>query len=134
MINSDPILIYDGLCNFCTTLVQFVIKRDTKGRIKFVHLQSEKAKSLITVSGINSLNLNSVVFITEGNLYLKSSAVLYLFKELDRPWGLLFGFIIIPLFIRDSFYDLVARCRYRLFGKRNNCPVPAPGTEKRFVS
>lgn len=134
MINSDSILIYDGFCNLCNTLVQFIIKRDKKGRIKFVSLQSEKAKSLITGFGINSLNLNTVVFISSGKLYLKSSAVLHLFKEIDRPWGLLYGFMIIPPFIRDSLYDLVARYRYRLFGKRNNCPVPAPGTEKRFIN
>jgi predicted DCC family thiol-disulfide oxidoreductase YuxK len=134
MISSDPILIFDGFCNLCSTLVQFIIKRDKKGRIKFVHLQSEKAKSLISDSGINSLNLNSVVFISSGKLYLKSSAILQLFKELGRPWGLLYGFIIIPLCIRDSLYDLVARYRYRLFGTRNNCPVPAPGTEERFIN
>ena len=126
MIKSDPILIYDGFCNLCSTLVQFIIKRDKSGRIMFIPLQSEKGESLIAESGINPVNLNSVLFISSGTFYLRSSAVLHLFKELGMPWGLLYGFIIVPPFIRDSFYDLVARYRYRLFGKRNTCLVPGP--------
>ena len=124
MINSDPILIYDGYCNLCGTLVQFIIKRDKSSRIKFIPLQSEKGKSLIADYGINPLNLNSVLFISSGTLYLRSSAVLHLFKELGRLWRLFYGFIIVPPFIRDSFYNLIARCRYRIFGKRNFCLVP----------
>ena len=124
MIKSDSILLYDGFCNLCSTLVQFIIKRDKSGRIMVIPLQSEKGESLIAESGINPVNLNSVLFISSGTFYLKSSAVLHLSKELGWPWGLLYGFIIVPPLIRDSFYDLVARYRYRLFGKRNTCLVP----------
>lgn len=124
MIKSDPILIYDGFCNLCSGLVQFIIKRDKRGRIKFVPLQSEGGRSLITRSGTDPVNLNSVLFFSSGKFYLKSSAVLHLFKELGGTWGLLYGFIVVPPFIRDFFYDLIARYRYKLFGMRNTCMIP----------
>ncbi len=87
-------------------------------------MQSEEGKSFIAGSGIDTVNLNSVLFFSSGKFYIKSSAVLHLFKELGGIWGLLFGFIVVPPFIRDFFYDLIARYRYKLFGMRNTCMVP----------
>lgn len=124
MITSDTILIYDGFCNLCSGLVQFIIKRDKRGKIKVVPLQSEVGISMIARSGTDPVNLNSVLFFSSGKFYVKSSAILHLFRELGLPLAVLYGFIIVPAFIRDSFYDLVARYRYRLFGKRDTCMVP----------
>jgi predicted DCC family thiol-disulfide oxidoreductase YuxK len=124
MIIYSPILIFDGNCNLCNGLVKFIIKQDNRGRILCVYLQSETGKSLIANFSIDPSDIDSAIFISSEGLFLKSSAILHLFKELGGVWKLLYGFIIFPLFIRDSLYNLVARNRYKMFGRQVSCVYP----------
>jgi predicted DCC family thiol-disulfide oxidoreductase YuxK len=133
MITSGPILIFDGVCNLCNRLVIFIVKRDRKTIISFSQLQSESGRILLKKFGLNNGKADSVVYVRGESYYLKSSAILHLLKDLGRGWGVFYGFIIIPAFIRDFFYDIVARTRYRIFGRTDKCMIPSRDIKMRFL-
>lgn len=133
MITSQYILLFDGVCNLCNRLVIFIIKRDHGRKLKFVPLQSPMGQSLIKTHGLVADDIDSVVFISGANHFLKSSAVLNVLKEIGGGWKMFYWLIISPTFIRDYFYDVIARNRYRIFGKRNTCMVPTPDLASRFI-
>jgi predicted DCC family thiol-disulfide oxidoreductase YuxK len=127
------ILLFDGVCNLCNGLVQFIIKRDSKNRFKFASLQSDSGRECLGKLGLAKSTLTSVVLIQGDQYAIKSTAVLKLLKLLGRPWSILYGFILIPRPVRDFFYDIIAKSRYRIFGKRNTCMIPTPDLEARFL-
>ena len=127
----DKIIFFDGVCNLCNRLVIFIIKRDRNRIFKFASLQSAKAEEMGIIK--KDKTLNTIIFLNENKLYQKSSAVLHICKLLPFPWPLLFGFIIVPRFIRDSVYNFVADNRYKWFGKRDQCMVPSKIIEDRFL-
>lgn len=129
----DKMILFDGLCNLCNDSVQFIIKHDKLGVFKFASLQSESGKALLRKYNLLSSNIDSIVFIRDNRYYLKSTAVIYILKDLRGGWGLLFGFIVIPRFIRDFFYDLIAKTRYKLFGKKESCMLPDEKVKERFL-
>lgn len=133
MLTSGNILLFDGVCNLCNGLVRFIIRRDPDAIIKFASLQSPAGQSLLERFDLSAKEIDSVVYITGDKRYLKSSAILHLLKELGGGWRLFYGFIIIPGFIRDFFYNLIAVNRYRIFGKTDTCMVPAPDIMSRFL-
>ncbi len=124
MGKEEAILLYDGECNLCDSLVSFIIRHDRKQKFMFSPLQSETGKELLSLQGISGRQLNSVVYISHQRFFFRSDAVLNIFRDLGGGWRLLYGFRFIPPFIRDIFYFIVARTRYRIFGKRVLCPVP----------
>ena len=127
----DKIIFFDGVCNLCNRLVIFIIKRDRNRIFKFASLQSAKAEEMGIIQ--KDKTLNTIIFLSENKLYQKSSAVLHICKELPFPWPLLYGFIIVPRFIRDSVYNFVAANRYKWFGKKDQCMVPSENIEERFL-
>lgn len=133
MITAGPILLFDGVCNLCNGLVRFIIKRDPNAKIKFAPLQSSVGKSLLKKFDLTTDNIDSVVYIAGDKHFLRSSAVLHILREIGGVWRVFYGFIIIPKFIRDFFYNLIAGSRYRIFGRTETCMVPAPGIEGRFL-
>ena len=130
---TKPILLFDGVCNYCNYWVRFAIKRDKKKKLLFTPLQGKTAKELLPKYNIGSGEINSVIVIDKGKAYTKSAAGLRMCKYLDGGWRLLYGLIIIPKFIRDFFYNIIARNRYKWFGKKETCMVPAPGLRERFL-
>jgi len=133
MTKQGPILLFDGVCNLCNKLVIFIIRMDHKAKIRFSPLQSPEASSLLLPRGISAASINSIVFIEGNSYFLKSSAVLHLFKVIGGGWSLVYGFIIIPEFIRDFFYDIVAKYRYRIFGISEKCMIPSDEIKQRFL-
>jgi len=121
MINNEKILLFDGYCNLCSRLVNFIIKRDKKAKFLFVSLQSATGQSLLKKFGLPGDDFDSVVYIRGDKYYLKSSAILHILKELGGIWKLFFIFIIIPHFIRDFIYKIIAKTRYRIFGRHDSC-------------
>lgn len=122
---NNKIIIYDGFCVLCSWSVQLVIKNDKKKVFSFLSLDSEEAQKLR-----NSLNYSdninqSVLLIEDEKVYTKSDAALRIAKDLAFPWWILYYFIYIPRFIRNGIYNLIARNRYSLFGKRNSCYIPS---------
>lgn len=134
MIKKLPhIILFDGVCNLCSGSVNFIIRRDKIGIFKFATLQSETGQILLKENKLSTSNLDTFVFISEGNTYTKSTAALKVMKKLGRGWQLFYAFIIIPPFIRDFIYDLVARYRYQLFGKRSRCRIASPKEMEKFL-
>jgi predicted DCC family thiol-disulfide oxidoreductase YuxK len=131
--NDKPIILFDGVCNFCNYWVNFAIKRDKKKKLRFTPLQGETAKQLLPQYDINPTSLSSVILIDNGKAYTQSSAAIRICKYLNGGWKLFYGLMIIPKFIRDFFYNIIARNRYKWFGKRDECMVPTPELKDRFL-
>jgi predicted DCC family thiol-disulfide oxidoreductase YuxK len=131
MSQVESIVFFDGVCNFCNSTVNWLMARNTKGNLKFSSLQGETAKQLLTPAIVS--DLSSIVYYRNGNCYLRSTAVLLIFH--DMAWygftGLIF--FVIPRFIRDAFYNGIARNRYRWFGKRQACRIPTAEERSRFL-
>jgi len=121
MIINENILLFDGFCNLCSRLVNFIIKRDKKSKFLFISLQSASGQSLLKKFGLPTDNFDSVVYIRSDKFFLKSSAILHILKELGGIWKLFFIFIIVPNFIRDFIYRIIAKTRYKIFGRHNSC-------------
>jgi len=121
MINNENILLFDGFCILCSRLVNFITKRDKKAKFLFISLQSASGQALLKKFGLPTDNFDSVVYISSDKYFLKSSAILHLLKELGGIWKLFFVFIIVPNFIRDFIYKIIAKTRYKIFGRHNSC-------------
>ena len=126
----DRLILFDGVCNLCSTSVRFVIRRDPNARFQFAALQSDVGHDLAQQYDI--ANLESVVLIQQGEVYQKSSAALRIARQLNGLWPLLYVFIIIPRPFRDYVYDFVGRRRYHWFGKTEACWLPGPELKRRF--
>lgn len=128
------IILFDGICNLCNAAVQFVIKHDKQGKFKFAALQSNKGQELLAQYQLANNDFNSFVLVQDGRAYTKSTAALRVSRHLNHAYKLLYGFIIVPTFIRDGVYNLIARNRYKWFGKQNDCMVPTPELLSRFLN
>lgn len=131
--NSDPIIFFDGVCNLCNASVDLVVRYDKNHRFKFASLQSGIAKELLPDSGINLDVLESFVLYNKGQIIQKSNAVLSIAWTLGFPFSLLFIFKLIPRFLRNYVYDLIARNRYKWFGQKQSCRVPTAEERDRFI-
>ena len=130
---DKPILLFDGVCNLCEGTVKFVVKRDKKAVFNLSSLQSEAGTILLKEFGLPANYVNSFILIDKEKIYTHSSASLQMFKRLGGLWSLLYVFIIVPRPIRDWVYKLIAKNRYRWFGKKDACLIPSPELKKRFL-
>lgn len=132
--DQSYIVLFDGVCNLCNRLVNFVIKRDKKGKFKFAALQSVSGQALLEKLGLSTHDFDTFVLLrSDDKFFVKSKAGLTVLRELGGGWRLLYAFIILPTPIRDFVYNRIARTRYRVFGKRDSCMIPGPEVEKRFI-
>jgi len=130
---TKKIILYDGVCRFCHGMIRFILKRDHDGLFRFASLQSSTGQKMIEEKKNMKPGHDRIIFIDQ-DLYLeKSAAVLNILKHLGGIWRMLYFLVILPRPLRDLFYDLVARNRYRLFGKYDACPVPEPEWKERFL-
>lgn len=127
------IIIFDGVCNLCNGFVNFTIHRDKLAKFRFAMLQSDVAGSLLTKAKIFEFKEGSVIYLRLGKVHLRSDAALYILKDLGGIWKIFSILFIVPRFIRDFVYDLIAKNRYRIFGKSDTCMVPTPEISKRFL-
>ena len=130
---TKPVLLFDGVCNLCNGTVQFVIKRDPEAKFRFAALQSEVGQALLKKFELPQDDYDSFVFVEGERFYLRSTAALKVLKGLRGLWPLLYGLVIIPRPIRDFFYNWIAKNRYRWFGKKDQCMIPTPDLQKRFL-
>jgi predicted DCC family thiol-disulfide oxidoreductase YuxK len=128
----NNIILFDGVCNFCDSSVQFIIKRDKKAIFRFAPIQSDTGKELARKYNV-SLNIDSLILIEHSKCYYKSSAVFRICKRLKGSWKLLYMLIVIPKPLRDYLYDYVAKNRYKWFGKKTECMMPLPDIKNRFL-
>ena len=129
---KNPVIFFDGVCNLCNASVNFIIKRDRKAYYKFSSLQSSYAGKMLPEHLTESTKLQSLV-VLDNKMLIKSTAALSIAQHLSGLWPLLYTFIIVPPFIRHFLYDLIARNRYKLFGKKDECMIPAPELKNLFI-
>lgn len=125
----DNIVIFDGLCGLCNQSVNILIKLDKHQVLRYSPLQGEFVKTLDVTPEIDS-----IIYCEKGKLYYKSTAILRILISLGGMWLLTYIFYIIPEFIRDFMYDIVAKYRYRLFGKMTSCRVPNEHEQHLFIN
>lgn len=126
------IVLFDGVCNLCNSGVQFIIKKDKRNLFKFAPLQSAFGQELLKKYQISTASMDTFVYVNKDKAYIKSTAALKIAKELKRGWQIFYVFIIIPTFLRNFIYDLIAKNRYRWFGKKESCMVPTPELKAKF--
>ena len=127
------IVLFDGVCNFCNSSINFVIEHDSAGYFKFAPLQSTLGEELIAKYGIDPAETDSVILVENGQSYTHSTAALRIAKRLDGPWSWAYGLVWVPQPVRDFAYRLFAKHRYRLFGRQDACMMPTPDVKARFL-
>ena len=127
------IILFDGECNLCSAAVQFVLLRDRQQKFRFASLQSPAGQRLLRRFGLPETQLDSIVLIKGDHYYLRSEAALHIAKELPGAWWLLYSLRIVPRHLRDFVYDIIAKYRYRWFGKRPSCLMPSAKNHLRFI-
>ena len=133
-MSQKQIILFDGVCNLCNNSVQFVIKHDKTSRFCFAALQSETGQALLHRYNLPQQGFDSFVLVKNEKIFLKSTAALTVAKQLDGPVKLLYGFIIVPAFIRNAVYNFIGKNRYKWFGKKNSCMIPTPALQSRFLN
>ncbi len=138
------IIFFDGICNFCNSSVNFIIKRDKKNYFKFAFLQSVHAQIFFVSHDLvpkvhlgnekTEKKLDSIILYKNNKLYIKSSASLHIARHLKGLWKLFFILIIIPPPIRNFLYDIIAKNRYKWFGKRESCMIPDEKVKEKFLT
>lgn len=129
-----PVILFDGVCNFCNSSVHFIIQRDKKKYFRFAAFQSEAGQQLVRQYRLESLNLQTLVLIKDEKVYMRSSAALRIARKLSGGWAALYPFIIIPSLLRDIPYKLISKNRYRWFGRKQECMIPSPDIKERFLT
>ena len=130
---ESPVIFFDGFCNLCNGAVQFTIERDRENIFRFSSLQSDYADKKLAPFQIDPKQFNSFLLLENGIVYQKSTAALRVAKQLGGLWPVLYGFIIVPSFIRDGIYSYIAKNRYKWFGKQESCWVPTPELKEKFL-
>ena len=130
---NNNVVVFDGVCNLCSRGVRIIIRRDYKNKFLFTPLQSKTGARLLADHGIETEHVKTILLIKDGKAYTKSDAVFEIVSEFKSGWKFLLIFRIIPRVIRDYAYDVVARNRYRLFGKKDQCMIPSPDIKAKFL-
>ena len=127
------ILFFDGVCNLCSGTVRWIIKRDKRGVFRFAPLQGETGAAFLRVHGLCTDAHDTFIYFRDGKVLDRSTAALHVVRDLGFPWNMVYPLIIVPRFLRDAVYKLIARNRYRWFGRQDSCMVPTPEVVGRFV-
>lgn len=133
-MHEHPVILFDGVCNFCNSTVNFIIRRDQKKIFRYAPLQSPAGRKLLQQHGLSTEKLGSFVLIDNGRAYTKTTAALHLYPKLGGGWKLLKALWVVPAFLRNAAYDIVAANRYKWWGKKDACIVPSPEVRSLFLS
>jgi predicted DCC family thiol-disulfide oxidoreductase YuxK len=130
--SNNKIVLFDGVCNLCNSSVQFILKRDKKKQFRFASLQGKFGQEVLKNNNFSTVSLNTLILIEGDKIFTRSTGVLRMMKHLGSGWSLLYGFIIVPNFIRDAVYNWVSKNRYKWFGKKDECTIPTKELKERF--
>jgi predicted DCC family thiol-disulfide oxidoreductase YuxK len=131
---QQPVILFDGVCNLCSSVVRFVIRHDKKDLFRFASLQSDFGQTVLKDHHLDPATFNSFILFQHDKIYSKSTAALMVAKQFSGVWPILYYFIVVPPFIRNAVYDYVAANRYKWFGKKEECWVPTPELHKKFFN
>ena len=127
------LILFDGVCNFCSGWVQFILRRDPGKRFRFAALQSAAGRKVLSQMGLPPEQWTTIILVEGEKRYFRSTAALQIARRLGGLWPALFVFILLPPPLRDFLYEIVAKNRYRWFGKRDACFVPSQEVRDRFL-
>jgi len=130
---SNPVVLFDGECVLCNYSVNFLLNNNTKENLLFTNLQSKAAKSLLKTYGLEEKKFDSIVLIELDKVYIKSAASFQICTHLPYPYKALTIFKYFPLQITDRIYELIARNRYKWFGKKEKCMEQKKKWKDRFL-
>ncbi|MEW6506892.1 MAG: DCC1-like thiol-disulfide oxidoreductase family protein [Bacteroidota bacterium] len=120
---NNPVIFFDGECSLCNGFVRLLIKLDNRKVFRYSLLQSNPVKNTLYLSSYLGATYQTVIVFSEGKVYSKSDAIFYIIKNLNFPWKILIVFRFLPKKFSDSIYDFVSRNRYKIFGRKEKCPV-----------
>ncbi|MCH7949164.1 MAG: thiol-disulfide oxidoreductase DCC family protein [Candidatus Dadabacteria bacterium] len=130
---QNPVILFDGVCNLCNGSILFILNRDPSGIFRFAPLQSETGKNLLSKFDLPNDKLDSIILVENNEYYLRSTAALKILQRLGALWKIVYVFMLVPRPVRDYIYDIVARNRYKWYGKRAECMIPSSDIESRFL-
>ncbi len=130
---DSKVILFDGVCNFCNSSINFVIDKDKRDVFRFASLQSGFGQKCLQDFNLPLDKFSTLILVSGNNHYTRSSAALRIAKDISFPYNLSYAFIIVPPFIRNIFYDLIARNRYKWFGKKEVCRIPSPEERAKFI-
>jgi predicted DCC family thiol-disulfide oxidoreductase YuxK len=130
---STAIVLFDGVCTLCNRWVRFVTARDREVEFRFAALGTEPARRVLQGLPAAGPLPDSLVLVEQGRIYTRSTAALRIARRLGFPWNAVYGLILVPRPIRDAIYDVVARHRYRWFGKETVCRLPTADERRRLL-
>ncbi len=132
-LKDKGLVMFDGVCNFCNSSINFIIRNDKTDHFRFLTLQSERGQKIIKQYNLDPENLQTVILLENGRIYTRSTAALRIARKLKGGWKIFYGFIIVPAVLRDFFYNIVAKNRYKWWGKKESCMIPTPEVRKKFL-
>ena len=132
-ILEHPVILFDGVCNLCIGAVQYVIKHDPKRIFRFASLQSSFGRKVLNNYNLAANTFNSFILFDNEKIFTRSTAALLVAKKLKGAIKLVYAFIIVPKFIRDAVYNMIAKNRYNWFGKKTECWLPTPELKALFI-
>ena len=130
---GQPLIIFDGHCVLCSATARFVLRHDRRRRFRLTTAQSGTGRTIQRRFGLDPDALETIVVVRDGRALTRSDAVLAIAAGLGWPWRAAAAFRLVPGFLRDPVYDLVARNRYRWFGRRDACWLPGPAEADRIL-
>ncbi|MBM4366363.1 MAG: DUF393 domain-containing protein [Deltaproteobacteria bacterium] len=131
---AQRIILYDGVCGFCNGLVQWLLRVDRAGAFQFAALQGRTAAELRALHQEIPVDLDTMVYVEEGAVYLRSRAFFAAARHLPPPWSWSRFLGFLPVMLTDAGYRLVAATRYRIWGRLDACRVPSPEQRARFLA
>ncbi|HUE92394.1 thiol-disulfide oxidoreductase DCC family protein [Pseudomonas sp.] len=130
---GERVVLFDGVCKLCNGWAKFLIRHDVEQRFRLASVQSAEGQVLLAWGGLPTDHFDSMALIENGQMLLRSDAVLRIVAQLPKPWRLLAWLRLIPRPIRDWCYDRIALNRYRLFGRYDSCLIPNADHARRFL-
>jgi len=132
--DNKKIILFDGVCNLCNSSVQFIIRHDTKDVFRFVAIQSEKGQEIINYIGVDLSKVDSIIlYIPKVAYYIKADAALVITQDLNWYFSVFYYLKFVPKFIKNGIYDVIAKNRYKWYGKKEYCMVPTPEIAAKFL-
>ena len=132
-MSKEAVILFDGVCNYCNRMVNFAMRNDPKGHLRFAAIQSAAGQQLLKRRQAPT-DVNSVVLIEGERIFYYSTAAIRIARYLRWPAKLLYALIVVPRFIREPIYKWISRNRYRWFGKKESCRIPTEKEKSRFLS
>lgn len=131
---TNPVILFDGVCNLCNSSVEKIIAADPKKQFRFASLQGSFGQEVLQKFQLPPRELNSFILLENNQIFTRTTGALKVARKLSGAWPLLYAFIVVPRFLRDGIYNIIARNRYKWFGKKESCMVPHAALQELFYN